>query len=175
LVEKYSICGTIFSLLFLKSTLILDKAQPLLLFFWPFIFHCFSIFLKNLLKKSIYFYFVVTILFLLFWINLVWLLNIEKLKSFIFPDLSVFNSSLLDLSSIGGPMLTLKITWQYLGFILNRKLMFCQYINFYTKKALSMVKSMKMLGNSTHELLLYQKCLLYKTYVLSIMLYSFSL
>ena len=153
----------------------LDKAQPFLLFFWPFIFHCFSMFLKNLLKKSIYFYFIVTILFLLFWINSVWLLNMRKLKSFIFPDLSVFNSSPLDLSSIGGPMLIPKTTWQYLGFILNRKLIFCQYINFYTNKALFIVKSMKMLGNSTHELLLYQKCLLYKTCVLFIVLYSFSL
>ena len=92
-----------------------------------------------------------------------------------FITLSVFNSSPLDLSSIGGPMLTLKTTWQYLGFILNRKLIFCQYLNFYTSKVLSIVKSMKMLGNSTHKLLLYQKYLLYKTCVLSIVLYSFSL
>ena len=87
----------------------------------------------------------------------------------------VFNPSLLDLSPIRGLMLSLKATWQYLDFIFNRKLMFHQHIDFYANKALSMVKSMKMLGNLTQGLLPYQKYFLYRTYVLSIVLYSFSL
>ena len=34
---------------------------------------------------------------------------------------------------------------------------------------------MKILGNSTRELLPHHKCLLYRTYILPIVLYSFSL
>ena len=41
----------------------------------------------------------------------------------------------LDLSWIGGPILYLKGTWQYLGFIFNRKLTFWQHTKFYANKA----------------------------------------
>ena len=88
---------------------------------------------------------------------------------------STFNPPFLDLSSIGDPVLSPKTTWHYLGFIFNRKLIFCQYINFYTNRAISIVKSIKMLSNLTQELLLYQKQLLYKIYILSITLYGYSL
>ena len=87
----------------------------------------------------------------------------------------IFNSLLLDLSFIKGPMLIPKTIWQYLGFIFDRKLMFCQHIDFYTNKVLSIVKNMKMLGNSTYRLLSYQKHLLYRICILPIILYSFSL
>jgi len=53
--------------------------------------------------------------------------------------------------------------------------MFHQHIDFYTNKALSIVKSMKILGNSTWSLSPYQKQLLYWTCILSIDLYGFSL
>jgi len=100
----------------------------------------------------------------------------EKTEVFHFTrSYGIFNSSLLDLLTIGGPVLTLKTTWQYLGFIFDRKLDFCQHISFYSNKALSTVKSMKMLGNSTQGLSPYQKYLLYRMCVLSIMFYSFYL
>jgi len=66
-----------------------------------------------------------------------------------------FNLSPLNLSIIGSLILSLKSSWQYLGFIFDRKLFFCQHINYYTNKAISTVKCMKILGNSTHGLLPY--------------------
>jgi len=54
-------------------------------------------------------------------------------------------------------------------------LSFWQHVKFYSNKILSMVKYMKMLGNPTQSFFSYQKCLLYRTYILSIILYSFSL
>jgi len=64
----------------------------------------------------------------------------------------VFNPSPLDLSSIEGSILYSKNSWRYLGFIFNRKLMFCNHINFYSNKAISTVKCMKILGNLTRGL-----------------------
>ena len=86
-----------------------------------------------------------------------------------------FNLPLLDLSSIGSSSLVPNDTWQYLGFIFNRKLSFRQHIDFYSNKAISMVKCMKILGNSTRGLNQLQKCLLYRSCVLPIVLYGFQL
>ena len=61
----------------------------------------------------------------------------------------VFNSSPLDILPIRGPTLYSKDTWKYLGFIFDYKLMFHQHINHYSNKAISMVKCMKLLGNSS--------------------------
>ena len=58
-----------------------------------------------------------------------------------------FNPPPLDLSSLGGPILLSKDTWRYLGFIFDCKLTFRNHIDFYTNKAISMVKCMKLLGN----------------------------
>ena len=63
-----------------------------------------------------------------------------------------FNSSLLDLSSIGEPILHSKSSWKYLEFIFNWKLTFYQHINFYSNKAISIVKYMKLLRNSLWEI-----------------------
>jgi len=60
-----------------------------------------------------------------------------------------FNPPPLDLSSIGGPLLLPKDTWRYLGFTFDYKLMFRHYIDFYSNKAISTIKCMKLLGNST--------------------------
>ena len=49
----------------------------------------------------------------------------------------VFNLPLLNLSPFGGPILYPKDSWKYLGFIFNRKLIFYQYINYYSNKAIS--------------------------------------
>jgi len=73
----------------------------------------------------------------------------------------VFNPPPLDLSILGGPILHPKENWQY--------------INFYANKAIFMVKSMKMLGNSSRGLILSQKHFLYRVCVLSIILYGFPL
>ena len=86
-----------------------------------------------------------------------------------------FNSSLLDLSPIGSPTLHHKDTWKYLGFIFDRKLTFHQHINYYLNKAISTVKYMKLLGDSTWEINPVQKHQLYRCCILPIALYSFQL
>ena len=88
---------------------------------------------------------------------------------------SPFNPPPLDLSPLGGPILSLKNLWKYLGFIFNRKLMFHQHINFYSNRVISSVKCIKLLGNSLYSISLLQKRLLYRCYILSITLYSFQL
>ena len=109
-------------------------------------------------------------------INLVWLSNMGKLKISIFFRIHRdFNPPLLDLSILGGPILHPKNTWRYFGFIFDRKLTFHQHINFYTNKALFMVKCMKILGNSIQGLISSQKYSLYRTCILSVALYSFPL
>jgi len=61
----------------------------------------------------------------------------------------MFNSPPLDLSSLGGSTLHSKNIWRYLEFIFDRNLSFQQHIDFYANKAMSTVKCMKILGNST--------------------------
>ena len=100
----------------------------------------------------------------------------RKTKVFHFSrSQGAFNPPSLDLSILKGFVLCPKETWHYLGFIFDRKLSFCQYIDFYMNKAISTVKSMKILGNSTRGLVLSQKYLLYRMCVLLIALYGFLL
>jgi len=61
---------------------------------------------------------------------------------------SPFNPPPLDLSPLGGPILCPKYLWRYLGFIFDWKLFFHKHINYYANKVISMVKCMKLLGNS---------------------------
>ena len=86
-----------------------------------------------------------------------------------------FNPLSLDLTILRGLILCPKETGYYLGFIFNRKLTFQQHINFYTNKAISTIKSMKMLGNLLGGLISSQKYLLYKSCILPIPLYGFPL
>ena len=80
----------------------------------------------------------------------------RKTENFHFSRLyRIFNILPLNLSQIDGLILYSKDTWQYLGFIFNRKLTFHQYIKFYANKALSIVKCIKMLENSMLWLLPY--------------------
>jgi len=88
---------------------------------------------------------------------------------------STFNPPSLDLTPLEGTILQPKNMWKYLGFIFNRKLLFYQHVNFYSNKAISTVKCMKILGNSNCGINLTQKHLLYMTCVLSITLYRFQL
>ena len=87
----------------------------------------------------------------------------------------LFNPPLLDLLPLDGPILSPKSSWKYLGFIFNRKLTFHQHINFYSNKALSSVKCMKLLGNSSRSITSIQKYLLYRCCILLIALYGFQL
>ena len=87
----------------------------------------------------------------------------------------VFNPPPLDLSLIRGPILWLKDSWRYLGFIFDHKLSFHKHIDFYANKAISMVKYMKLLGNLSRGINPLQKQLLYRCCILSIALYSFQL
>ena len=78
-------------------------------------------------------------------------LVIEHVKTEIFHfnrSHGVFNPPPLDLSPIEGPTLHPKDTWKYLGFFFDQKLMFHQHIDHYSNKVISMVKCMKLLGNS---------------------------
>ena len=61
----------------------------------------------------------------------------------------IYNPPPLDLSSIGGLSLHPKDTWKYLGFFFDQKLTFHKHIDYYLNKAMSMVKCMKLLGNSS--------------------------
>ena len=73
----------------------------------------------------------------------------SKTEVFHFSRLiGAFNTSLLDLSVLGSPILYPKETWQYLGFIFDRKLFFCQHIDFYENKVILTVKCIKILENS---------------------------
>ena len=87
----------------------------------------------------------------------------------------VFNPPPLNLSSLGGNILLSSNTWKYLWFIFNRKLTFHQYVDFYANKAISTVKCIKMLSNSSHSINPLQKCLLYRSCILPITLYGFQL
>jgi len=87
----------------------------------------------------------------------------------------IFDPPSLNLSALEGPILYPKDTWKYLGFIFNRKLSFHQHIGYYVNKSISTVKCMKILRNSVCSLIPYQKRLLYRSYILSIILYSFQL
>ena len=78
------------------------------------------------------------------------ILEYRKTKVFYFSrSCRAFNSSLLDFSVLRGPFLIPRDTWRYLGFIFDGKLSFHQYINFYVNKAISTVKYIKILRNST--------------------------
>ena len=86
-----------------------------------------------------------------------------------------FNPPPLDLSPLGGPVLHPKDSWKYLGFLFDQKLTFHQHLDFYSNKALSTVKCMKLLGNSSRRISSFQKQQLYRCCILPIALYGFQL
>jgi len=81
----------------------------------------------------------------------------------------------INLSSVGGSVISSKPIWRYLGFYFDRKLNFHYHTHFYAMKCLSTLSAMKMLGNSSRGLLPIQKRLLYRMCVLPIALYGFQL
>ena len=86
-----------------------------------------------------------------------------------------FNPPPLNFSLLGEPILSLKNSWKYLRFIFDRKLIFHQHINFYSNRAISSVKCMKLLENSSRSISPLQKRLLYRCCILPITLYGFQL
>ena len=99
-----------------------------------------------------------------------------KTKVFHFSRIrGAFNSSPLNLSSIRGLVLFPKTTWKYLGFFFDHKLTFHQHIKFYTNKAISTIKYMKMLENLLRGINLLQKRKLYRYCTLLIALFGFQL
>ena len=88
---------------------------------------------------------------------------------------NIIDPSPLDLRSAGSAILRSKDTWQYLEFFFDIKLSFQQHICYYANKALSTIKGIKMLSNSTRGLSLIYEYLLYRTYVFLIALYGFQL
>ena len=86
---------------------------------------------------------------------------------------SPFNPFPLNLLLLDGQILSPKNSWKYLGFIFNRKLTFHHYVNFYSNRALSLVKCMKLLGNSLRSITPLQEHLLYRYCILPIILYGF--
>jgi len=100
----------------------------------------------------------------------------SKTEVFYFSRLyEAFNLLSLDLTLLGGSALLPKTMWQYLGFFFDWKVMFCYYINFYTNRAISTIKYIKTLGNSSRSLIPHQKRWLYISYALLIALYRFQL
>ena len=86
-----------------------------------------------------------------------------------------YNPPSFNLTPIGSLSLLSKETWRYLGFIFNYKLIFRSYLDFYSNKAISTIKCMKLLGNSTRGINLLQKRRLYRCCALLIALYGFQL
>jgi len=96
-------------------------------------------------------------------------LTIEHSKSKVFyfsKATKNFDSLPLDLGLLGSLLLRPKDTWRYFRFMFNRKLSFYQYVHYYSNKALSTIKRMRMLGNLIGGLLFVYKCFLY---IMSIM------
>ena len=87
----------------------------------------------------------------------------------------IFNPSSLGISLLEGTILQPNNMQKYLGFIFDKKLLFYQHVNFYSNKSMSTVKCMKILGNSNCSINPLQKHLLYRTCILSIVLYGFQL
>ena len=78
----------------------------------------------------------------------------DKSEVFHFSRLTKnFNPSPLDLRHLGGAILRPKNIWWYLEFFFDIKLSFWHYTYYYANKVSSIIKSMKMLGNLTKELL----------------------
>jgi hypothetical protein len=75
----------------------------------------------------------------------------------------------------GATPLRPKPVWRYLGFFFDWKLQFKEHVRYYSTKALTTVRSMRMLGNSARGLDPMQKRLLYWSCVMPVMTYGLCL
>ena len=73
----------------------------------------------------------------------------DKSEIFYFSRAHKDSNPKLDLSTIGASIFRPKTYWRYLGFYFDRQLFFKKHIQFYFTKALTTVKAMGMLGNSS--------------------------
>ena len=99
----------------------------------------------------------------------------SKTKLFHFTRAHHLPNPSIDLSLVGGPIISPEPIWQYLGFYFDHRLNFNYHIHFYVTKCLFTLSTMKILGNSLRDLLSIQKRLLYRTCILPIILYGFQL
>jgi len=80
------------------------------------------------------------------------LLEPSKTEYFIFDHSHSDYSPPIDLGYTpytGDNLLKPNLYWRYLGFYFDHKLLFHEHVCYYSTKALSLVKAMKMLGSST--------------------------
>jgi len=63
----------------------------------------------------------------------------------------------IDLSPVGGPIISPKPIWRYLDFFFDCKLNFHYHMHYYATKCLSTLSTMKILENSSQGLLPIQK------------------
>jgi len=99
----------------------------------------------------------------------------NKTKLFYFMRAQYPPNPSIDLTTVGGSIITPKPIWRYLGFFFDQKLNFYYHTYFYATKCFSTLSAMKMLGNFSWGLLPIQKWLLYRTCILPIVLYGFNL
>ena len=119
--------------------------------------------MKNQMQTFFYSYSIISFLFNQFGL----VIKHNKLDVFHFSkSIKNINPSLLYLSLVKGTVFRPKDIWQYLGFFFDIKYSFWHYIHYYTNKALSTIKSTKILGNLTRKLSLIYKYLLYRTCVI---------
>lgn len=81
---------------------------------------------------------------------------IKYLKTEIFyfnRSYKFFNSFSLDFSTIEGSTLCFKNSWKYLRFIFDKKLTFYQHINYYSNKAILIIKCINI--NIIYSITLY--------------------
>jgi len=81
----------------------------------------------------------------------------------------------IDLLLVGGPIISPKPIWRYPGLYFDHRLNFNYHMHFYATKCLFTLSTMKILENSSRDLLSIQKYLLYRTCILPIILYRFQL
>ena len=86
----------------------------------------------------------------------------SKSKVFHFTRSHHFPNPFINFTLVREPILIPKSIWCYLGFFFNRKLTFHYHVHFYATKCLSILNTMKLLGNSSHGILPIQEQLLIK-------------
>jgi len=68
-----------------------------------------------------------------------------------------------------------KLYWQYLGFYFDHTLSFREHIRYYAIKAMMTIRALGMLGNSSRGVLVMNKCLLYRIYIVPVVTYGLCL
>jgi len=96
-------------------------------------------------KVIIFFIFFKILYWILLWIYFFFIILMMTMTRYFNKSHGNFNLPPLDLTLIESPVLQSKNTWKYLSFIFDKKLAFYQHINFYSNKAISTIKCIKIL------------------------------